>query len=185
VAFKRGDKPPRFHYENRTFTIIQCNTDLNDSDCEVTIVRGINLNVSNPSEVDTCVRLEFPFPSDAPPQERTGVVKDTNNPEFNHKVVFSIDRKARALARVFKRHSIKCQVICKGGWFHRDSVLGSAKIPLVAMETKVSLHEAFDLLDERKKMVGGKLEVRVRLRNPLLTKQLEEVNEKWVVIDGF
>lgn len=51
---------------------------------------------------------------DNPPQDRSNVVKDTNNPEYNHKVVFSIDRKARALARVFKRHALKVQVWAKG-----------------------------------------------------------------------
>lgn len=34
-----------------------------------------------------------------------------------------------------------------------------------------------------RKAVGGKLEVKVRLRNPIVTKQVEEVTEKWLVID--
>lgn len=185
AAFKRGSTPPRFHYETRSFNIIQCNTDLNDSDCEVSIMRGINFNVQNPKDVDTYVRVEFPYPADNSPQDRSGTVKDTNNPEYNHKTVFSIDRKSRALARVFKRHAIKLQVFTKGGWFHRDTILGSVKVPLVGLETKCTLHDSFDLMDERKRMVGGKLEVKVRLRNPIVAKQLEKVTEKWLVIDGF
>lgn len=185
AAFKRGSTPPRFHYENRSFNIIQCNTDINDSDCEVNILRGINFNVQNPKEVDTYVRVEFPYPADNPPQDRSIVIKDTNNPEYNHKVVFSIDRKSRALARVFKRQAIKFQVYAKGGWFHRDTVLGSVKVPLVELETKCTVHDSFDLMDERKRMVGGKLEIKVRLRNPIVAKQLEKVTEKWLVIDGF
>ncbi|KAK3861655.1 hypothetical protein Pcinc_032404, partial [Petrolisthes cinctipes] len=114
AGFKRGSTPPRFHYETRSFNIIQCNTDLNDSDCEVVVVRGINFNVQNPKDIDTYVRIEFPYPSDNPPQDRCYVVKDSNNPEYNHKTVFSIDRKSRALARVFKRHSLKLHVYAKG-----------------------------------------------------------------------
>lgn len=34
-----------------------------------------------------------------------------------------------------------------------------------------------------RKAVGGKLEVKVRLRNPIQTKQVERVEEKWLVID--
>lgn len=34
-------------------------------------------------------------------------------------------------------------------------------------------------------MVGGKVEVKVRVRNPIVTKQLEKVTERWLVIDGF
>ncbi|KAG7167864.1 Coiled-coil and C2 domain-containing protein 1-like [Homarus americanus] len=185
AAFKRGCTPPRFHYENRSFNIIQCNTDLNDSDCEISIVRGINFNVQNPSDVDTYVKIEFPYPTDNPPQDRSYVVKDTNNPEYDHKIVFSIDRKSRALARVFKRHAVKVQVYAKGGWFHRDTVLGVVKVPLVTLETKCTLHESYDLADERKRIVGGKLEVKIRVRNPIVTKQLEKVTEKWLVIDGF
>ncbi|XP_047479024.1 coiled-coil and C2 domain-containing protein 1-like isoform X2 [Penaeus chinensis] len=185
AACKRGDTIPRFHYENRSFTIVQCNTDLNDSDCEACVLRGVNFNVQNPKDVDTYVKLEFPYPSDNPPQDRSNVVKDTNNPEYNHKVVFSIDRKARALARVFKRHALKVQVWAKGGWFHRDTMLGLVKIPLVDLETKCTIHESYDLTDEKKRMVGGKLEVKVRVRNPIVAKQLEKVTEKWLVIDGF
>lgn len=40
-------------------------------------------------------------------------------------------------------------------------------------------------MDDRKRMVGGKLEVKIRVRNPIVTKQLEKVSEKWLVIDGF
>jgi coiled-coil and C2 domain-containing protein 1 len=40
------------------------------------------------------------------------------------------------------------------------------------------------LMDGRKP-VGGKLEVKVRIRHPILTKQVEQVQEKWLVIDHF
>jgi coiled-coil and C2 domain-containing protein 1 len=34
-----------------------------------------------------------------------------------------------------------------------------------------------------RKVAGGKLEVKIRVRNPLLTKQIEQINEKWLIID--
>jgi len=40
------------------------------------------------------------------------------------------------------------------------------------------------LMDGRK-AVGGKLEVKIRIRDPYVTKQVEEVKEKWLVIDHF
>ena len=36
-----------------------------------------------------------------------------------------------------------------------------------------------------RKSVGGKLELKMRVRNPLVTQQVEEVQEKWLVIDAF
>jgi len=39
------------------------------------------------------------------------------------------------------------------------------------------------LMDGRKQ-VGGKLEVKIRVRNPILTKQMEHITEKWLVLDA-
>lgn len=36
-----------------------------------------------------------------------------------------------------------------------------------------------------RKSVGGKLEVKLKLRDPLKNKQVEEVKEKWLIIDKF
>lgn len=53
---------PKFHYENKSFNVVKCFTDLNDNDFELTIVRGINFNCTNPKEIDTYVKFEFPYP---------------------------------------------------------------------------------------------------------------------------
>ena len=36
-----------------------------------------------------------------------------------------------------------------------------------------------------RKSVGGKLEVKLRIRDPFFTKQVEEIKERWLVIDRF
>lgn len=38
------------------------------------------------------------------------------------------------------------------------------------------------LMDGRKP-TGGKLELKIRLRNPILTKQIEKITDKWLIID--
>lgn len=53
---------PKFHYENKSFSVVKCCTDLNDNDFELTIIRGINYNCTNPKEIDTYVKFEFPYP---------------------------------------------------------------------------------------------------------------------------
>ena len=40
-------------------------------------------------------------------------------------------------------------------------------------------------LTDGRKPVGGKLEVKIRIRDPFKSKQVEEVKEKWLVIDQF
>lgn len=55
-------KVPKFHYEMKEFSIVKSFTDIMDNDMELTVVRGINYNSTNPKEIDTYVKFEFPFP---------------------------------------------------------------------------------------------------------------------------
>ncbi|XP_076181781.1 lethal (2) giant discs 1 isoform X2 [Ptiloglossa arizonensis] len=171
--------PPQHHYETKTYAIVKSCTDLNEGDIEISIIRGVNI----PKE-DTYVMFEFPYPSDSPPSDRTSTVKGTCNPEYQ--AVFPltgiIDRTSRQCQRVFKRHALKCQVWAKGGFFRSDSLLGTVTVKLQPLETQCELHDSFPLLDGRKP-TGGKLELKIRLRNPILTKQVEQITDKWLIID--
>jgi len=54
-------------------------------------------------------------------------------------------------------------------------------VKLAPLETKCEIHDSFDLYDGRKP-IGGKVEVRLRLRNPITSKQIEQAQEKWLVV---
>lgn len=106
---------PKFHYERKRFDIVRCNTDLADSELEVTVCRGIGYSVPNPKDVDTYVRVEVPLPSaEAPFRGRTQLVRDTNSPQYDEKFVVEMAPKQRACQRVFKRHAVKLEVFSKG-----------------------------------------------------------------------
>lgn len=62
LAHKKGIPLPKFHYEKKSFNIVKCNTDLSDNELEIHIVRGINYSVTNPKDVDTYIKVEFPWP---------------------------------------------------------------------------------------------------------------------------
>lgn len=62
LAHKKGGKVPKFHFEQKNFNIVKCNTDLAETELEIEVVRGISYNVSKPKDVDTYVKVEFPFP---------------------------------------------------------------------------------------------------------------------------
>ncbi|CAK1603535.1 unnamed protein product [Parnassius mnemosyne] len=183
VAKSLGQNPPKFHYENREFSVVQCNTDLNENDLELTIVRGIAYNVPNPKDVDTYVRFEFPYPQEAPVIDRTSTVKDSNSPQYDAVFTLPIQRSSRPCLRFFKRHGIKFEVYSKGGWFSRDALLATAAVKLAPLETHVTLHDAFPLMDGRRP-AGGSLEVKLRVRNPLLQQQVERSSHRWLVIDS-
>jgi coiled-coil and C2 domain-containing protein 1 len=70
------------------------------------------------------------------------------------------------------------------GFLKADKILGTVHVSLETLETKCVHHTSIDLL-EGKKAVGGKLEIKVRIREPLLRQQVEELREKWLVIDQF
>ncbi|XP_071449417.1 coiled-coil and C2 domain-containing protein 1-like [Hetaerina americana] len=171
--------PPRFHYENKTFSIVQCNTDLSDNDVELTVMRGINYNIS--SDSDTYVRFEFPYPTDAPQKDRTQIIRG-NNPVYEQSFLLNMQRTSRPCQRLFKRHAVKLELWSRGGFFRGDSLIGTATVKLQPLETVCTLHDSFPLMEGRK-AVGGKMEVKIRLRNPILARQVEKVTEKWLVID--
>ncbi|KAK2581872.1 hypothetical protein KPH14_002334 [Odynerus spinipes] len=172
--------PPLHHYEKKTYAIVQSCTDLNDSDVEISIIRGINYA----READTYVMFEFPYPTDSPPADRTPTIKGSCNPEYQ--AVFPLtgilDRNSRQCQRAFKRHALKCQVWAKGGFFRSDSLLGTVSVKLQPLEQQCVLHDSFALMEGRKP-TGGKLELKIRLRNPILTKQIEQITDKWLIID--
>ncbi|XP_016941393.3 coiled-coil and C2 domain-containing protein 1-like isoform X1 [Drosophila suzukii] len=199
---KRKNEPlPKFHYEKRSFNIVHCNTDLTDCELEIVVVRGINYNVSNPKDVDTYVRVEFPLLNDETFKTKTNVIRDTSSPDYDERFKVEIQRTNRQFQRIFKRHGVKfeiysrgCSIDCCGlsrklplccfrGFLRSDTLIGTVNVKLQPLETKCDIHDTYDLMDGRKQ-VGGKLEVKVRVRNPILTKQMEHINEKWLVLDA-
>ncbi|XP_037094752.1 coiled-coil and C2 domain-containing protein 1-like isoform X2 [Pollicipes pollicipes] len=182
-AFRRGDFVPKFHYEMREFQIVKACTDLNSNDLEMTIVRGINYNVPNPKDVDTYVKWEFPWPQEAPTYDKTGKVRNTNNPDYDAKFLIAIDRSSRSMMRIFRRQSIKCEVWERGhlfGW--TDQLIGTAQIKLEDLQDKCVVHKAYNIVEGRR-TVKGKLEVKLRMRKPAVSDQIEHIKEKWLVID--
>lgn len=62
LAHRKGGRVPKFRFEQRSFNIVKCNTDLAEKELEIQVVRGISYNVSKPKGVDTYVKVEFPYP---------------------------------------------------------------------------------------------------------------------------
>uniref|UniRef100_A0AAG5DMJ8 Coiled-coil and C2 domain-containing protein 1-like n=1 Tax=Anopheles atroparvus TaxID=41427 RepID=A0AAG5DMJ8_ANOAO len=200
LGHRQGLPLPKFHYEKLQFNVVKCNTDLSDNEVEIKVVRGINYNVSNPKDVDTYVKFEFPYPQEDPLKGRTNLVKDTHSPEYNYQQTLEIQRSKRDCQRIFKRQALKCEVYSKGcsccchgastglfscfsGFLRSDVLIGTVSIKLQPLETQIEIHDSFPLMDGRR-AVGGKLEVKIRVRNPILTKQIEQINERWVVFDS-
>ncbi|XP_014086442.1 coiled-coil and C2 domain-containing protein 1-like isoform X2 [Bactrocera oleae] len=174
---------PKFHYEKRSFNIVHCNTDLSDNELEIVVVRGLNYNVPNSKDVDTYVKIEFPLVNDETFKAKTSVIKNSDSPDYDQHFQIEINRGNRQFQRIFKRHHVKFEVYSRGGFLRSDILIGTVNVKLQPLETKCDIHDTFNLMDGRK-AVGGKLEVKLRVRNPILTKQVEHIEEKWLVVDS-
>lgn len=143
----------------------------------------MHYKVANPKDVDTYVKIEFPLLNDETFKAKTNLIKDTDSPDYDEHFKVDIQRGNRQFQRIFKRHGVKFEVYSRGGFLRSDILIGTVNVKLQPLETKCDIHDTFDLMEGRKQ-VGGKLEVKIRVRNPILTKQIEHVNEKWLVLDS-
>ncbi|VDN45681.1 unnamed protein product [Gongylonema pulchrum] len=66
--------------------------------------------------------------------------------------------------------------------FRSDMLVGTADCKLSDLEEKAHIHECVDLMEGRKQ-AGGKLEYRVRIREPLGEKKLNLKQEKWLLLE--
>ncbi|XP_034751401.1 coiled-coil and C2 domain-containing protein 1A isoform X1 [Etheostoma cragini] len=185
-AHAKGQPVPKCHTEERTFNIIKSNSNLTPNDLILYIIKGINLPAPSgvsPNDLDTSVKFEFPFPSAEEAQrDKTNTVKSTNSPEFKENFKLNINRTHRGFKRVIQSKGVKFEIVHKGGLFKTDKVVGTAQLKLEALENHCDIREIIEVMDGRKP-TGGKLEVRVKIREPLSGADLQPVTEKWLVLD--
>uniref|UniRef100_A0A669EX48 Coiled-coil and C2 domain-containing protein 1B n=1 Tax=Oreochromis niloticus TaxID=8128 RepID=A0A669EX48_ORENI len=185
-AYTKGHPVPKCHTEERTFNSIKINPNLTLNDLILYITRGINLPAPSgvsANDLDASVKFEFPFPSAEEAQrDKTNTVKNTSSPEFKETFRLNISRGHRAFKRVIQSKGIKFEIIHKGGLFKNDKVVGTAQLKLEGLENHCEIREILEVMDGRK-TTGGKLEVRVKIREPLSGVELHPVKEKWLTLE--
>uniref|UniRef100_A0A672QFZ9 Coiled-coil and C2 domain-containing protein 1B n=1 Tax=Sinocyclocheilus grahami TaxID=75366 RepID=A0A672QFZ9_SINGR len=186
LAQNRGLQPPKHHFEERTYRTVRIFPELSSTDMVVVIVRGMNLPAPPgvaTNDLDAYVKFEFPYPStDQPQKHKTSVIKNTNNPEYNQTFKLNINRNHRGFRRVIQSKGLKLEVLHKAGFLRSDKPVGTAQLKLEKLETESEVREIVELMDGRK-ATGGRLEVRVRLREPLGGQDHQTVTERWLVLE--
>uniref|UniRef100_A0A7N6B510 Coiled-coil and C2 domain-containing protein 1B n=1 Tax=Anabas testudineus TaxID=64144 RepID=A0A7N6B510_ANATE len=184
-AHAKGQPVPKCHTEERTFNSIKSNSNLTPNDLILYIIRGINLPAPSgvsPNDLDASVKFEFPFPSAEEAQrDKTSTVKGTNSPDFKEQFKLNINRNHRSFKRVVQSKGIKFEIIHKGGLFKTDKLVGSAQLKLEALENHCEMREIIEVMDGRK-ATGGKLEVKVKIREPVSGAEIQPVTEKWLIL---
>lgn len=186
LAQAQGLDPPSHHFELKTFQTVRIFSELNSTEMHLIIVRGMNLPAPpgvTPDDLDAFVRFEFHYPnSDQAQKSKTAVVKNTNSPEFEQVFKLNINRNHRGFKRVIQSKGIKFEIFHKGSFFRSDKLVGTAHLKLERLENVCEIREIMEVLDGRKP-TGGKLEVKVRLREPLSSQDVQMVTENWLVLE--
>ncbi|XP_053432432.1 coiled-coil and C2 domain-containing protein 1B isoform X1 [Nycticebus coucang] len=186
LAQAQGLDPPSHHFELKTFQTVRIFSELNSTEMHLIIVRGMNLPAPpgvTPDDLDAFVRFEFHYPnSDQAQKSKTAVVKNTNSPEFDQLFKLNINRNHRGFRRVIQSKGIKFEIFHKGSFFRSDKLVGTAQLKLERLENECEIREIMEVLDGRKP-TGGKLEVKVRLREPLSGQDVQVVTENWLVLE--
>ncbi|XP_042637593.1 LOW QUALITY PROTEIN: coiled-coil and C2 domain-containing protein 1B [Orycteropus afer afer] len=186
LAQAQGLDPPSHHFELKTFQTVRIFSELSSTEMHLIIVRGMNLPAPpgvTPDDLDAFVRFEFHYPnSDQAQKSKTAVVKNTNSPEFDQLFKLSINRNHRGFRRVIQSKGIKFEIFHKGSFFRSDKLVGTAHLKLERLENECEIREIVEVLDGRKP-TGGKLEVKVRLREPLSGQDTQTVTENWLVLE--
>ncbi|KAM9323201.1 coiled-coil and C2 domain-containing protein 1B isoform 2-T3 [Pholidichthys leucotaenia] len=186
LAQSRGLPPPKHHFEEKSFRTVRIFPELNSTDMVVIIVKGMNLPAPNgiqPNDLDAYVKFDFPYPSSEQPQKhRTAVIKNTNSPEYNQSFTLSINRNHRGFRRVVASKGLKLELFHKGGFLRSDKPIGTATVKLDKLETQSEIREIVEVIDGRK-ATGGRVEVKIRLREPLSGQDVQTSSEQWLVIN--
>nr|XP_020023112.1 coiled-coil and C2 domain-containing protein 1B isoform X2 [Castor canadensis] len=180
----QGLDPPSHHFELKTFQTVRIFSELNSTEMHLIIVRGMNLPAPpgvTPDDLDAFVRFEFHYPNSAQ-KSKTAVVKNTNCPEFDQVFKLNINRNHRGFRRVIQSKGVKFEIFHKGSFFRSDKLVGTAHLKLERLENECEIREIMEVLDGRKP-TGGKLEVKVRLREPLSGQDVQMVTENWLVLE--
>ncbi|XP_056276428.1 coiled-coil and C2 domain-containing protein 1B isoform X2 [Pseudoliparis swirei] len=186
LAQSRGLPPPLHHFEERSFHTVRIFPDLSSSDLVVIIVKGMNLPAPSgiqTNDLDAFVKFDFPYPSAEQPQRhKTAVIKNTNAPEYNQSFTLSINRNHRGFRRVVTSKGLKLELLHKGGFLRSDKPIGTALVKLEKLESQSEIREIVEVMDGRK-ATGGRVEVKIRLREPLSGQDMQKSTERWLVID--
>ncbi|KAM5247658.1 coiled-coil and C2 domain-containing protein 1B isoform 2-T2 [Ctenodactylus gundi] len=186
LAQAQGLDPPSHHFELKTFQTVRIFSELNSTEMHLIIVRGMNLPAPpgvTPDDLDAFVRFEFHYPNSEQAQKgKTAVVKNTNSPEFDQVFKLNINRNHRGFRRVIQSKGIKFEIFHKGSFFRSDKLVGTTHLKLERLENECEIREIVEVMDGRKP-TGGKLEVKVRLREPLSGQDVQVVTENWLVLE--
>ncbi|ORX79251.1 hypothetical protein K493DRAFT_342720 [Basidiobolus meristosporus CBS 931.73] len=186
-SYEEHQRPvPRFHYQDVTYMIENAFYDIPVNEMEFEIVRGFHLGVKEVSgnNVDAYVSFDLGWPTEGsgPGKGDTAVIRKSMDPEFQFNRRIPIER-TRSFQRFVERKKAVFEVFHYRGFLWRAVSLGKVQVKLDRLLHRCEIHEVLELLDANRRPTGGKLEIKIRLRNPLLKADISTKSEKWLFLE--
>ena len=181
-----GKAPPPFTIEVKEMSVPLSNINVGMSECVVEVLQIRRLHLPSgvaEKDLNVSVSIEFPYPTEDSPKAKTDTVKETANPEFNHKETFTLDRDhKRSILRAFKRTPLKFEVFHMSRGFLRSKMesLATAQVKLEPLEKDCEISTTVQLI-VGKKPIGGELDIKVVIREPLSGPVQKTIKQKWLV----
>uniref|UniRef100_A0A3B4A439 C2 domain-containing protein n=1 Tax=Periophthalmus magnuspinnatus TaxID=409849 RepID=A0A3B4A439_9GOBI len=164
LSHSRGLPPPKHHFEERALHTVGIFPELSSTEMVVMIVKGINLPAPNGIQTNDL--------DEQPQKHKTSVIKNTNCPEYNQNFTLTINRNHRGFRRLVTSKGLKLELFHKGGFLRSDKPIGTAVVKLEGLENQSEIREIVEVMDGRKH-TGGRVDVKVRLREPLSGTELQ------------
>ena len=179
---------PRFHYQDNKIEVVRHFPLIAEEDLEIFIseVCGVKPPPKyKESDMELFICGSFNYPQSGAQEFQTDTVKKTCNPSFNFTQVCPIDRKKSFQRFTKKSACFTFDLYQKGGFLRKSILLGSCKMGLDDLSSKCEMTEDLDFYDSKKKAVGARLSVRIRLREPLVERDVTFTTHSFLAIDDF
>ncbi|KAI9141227.1 hypothetical protein BKA69DRAFT_1125048 [Paraphysoderma sedebokerense] len=179
---------PQFHFQTFSFQIENVYLDIPMTEMHVHITKayGLSSKEVQAADIDSFVVWDLGFDGDTGKGE-TQIVKKSINPEYGYKETVKIERN-RTLQRHLERKKATFEVFHKSagilgfGILAKNVTLGRAILKLDPLLNKSEIHEVVELTDSNRRSNGAKLEIQIRLRQPILKPDIQNMSERWLVL---
>jgi hypothetical protein len=182
----------RVGYEDVKYSIAQTYADVGLDEICIEIKSGKDLFVKDVDVLETMVVFDFGWPSNTtttlPQGKGQTTVQKGTDPQYDFKTTIKIQRTKqfqRFLER--KKASFEVYYITRSlfGMMEKRNRYGKMSMSLNELLTKREVYEMVSVVDGQnsRKLVGGSVEIRIRMRVPLLKPEIDTVSERWVYVE--
>ncbi|KAM9976393.1 hypothetical protein ACTFIR_010234 [Dictyostelium discoideum] len=176
----QGLPPPSFHFEEKVNSTEISFPDIKENEFVIKLSNGQELQKA--LSTDFTIYGELPYPSPEQPTKFQTSTISLSDSSFSYVTKLQIERK-KTLQRCLEKKKISL-VFYSSRMFFMKSVVGKCEIKLSDLLNKCEINEKVPILKEgSKKETGSFLNVNIKMRTPLLGKELKVVKEKVLVLD--